>query len=120
MKEQQQQKSKEDYLNNPFSSHNDPFTITSSSSHSYSNRDQYSTEANYTSAYSKHGSKDHIIKMPKNDTDSISSENESWIPQPYGAFSDVNVRKQFVRKVYFILSMQLLITVSIGVFFFVV
>ena len=64
------------------------------------------------------GSTDHIIKMPHQD--STDEKSDSWLPEPFGAFSDKNIRKKFIFKVYSILSMQLLYTVILGVVFFTV
>lgn len=63
-------------------------------------------------------SQDHIIKMP-DDTASTSEEEgeEKFLPEPFGPFADKLVRKQFIRKVYSILSVQLMSTVIMGVVF---
>lgn len=60
------------------------------------------------------GSQDHIIKMPE---DATSESGDGWLPEPFGNFSDKKIRTAFVRKVYTILSIQLLTTVAIGVVF---
>ena len=79
-------------------------------------RETYSR--NQFSPSDKFGSTDHIIKMPHQDSED--NKNDTWLPEPFGAFSDKNIRKKFIFKVYSILSMQLLYTVILGVVFFTV
>ena len=79
----------------------------------HGHKDNYSSNK-YTNNYGKDIDS---FEATEGDKDQAKPEEESWLPEPFGAFADKSIRKAFIRKVYGILTVQLSFTIILGIIF---
>lgn len=82
----------------------------------YGHKENYPSNK-YNNNYGKEIDSFEATEGLEGDKDQAQPEEESWLPEPFGAFADKSIRKAFIRKVYGILTIQLSFTIILGIIF---